>query len=79
MATNDYKRMYEATTLRECTPNSKKTILSHVLQAIAVPDEYAYGTIRITLGMDNTMDQMHALAKQIYDIISKMQKRGTHL
>lgn len=59
--------------------NSKKTILSHVLQAIAVPDEYAYGTIRITLGMDNTMDQMHALAKQIYDIISKMQKRGTHL
>ena len=56
--------------------DSMRTILSHVLRAIAVPDEYAYGTIRITLGMDNTMDQMHVLAEQIYEIVSRMQKRG---
>lgn len=59
--------------------DSMRTVLSHVLRAIAVPDEYAYGTIRITLGMDNTMDQMHTLAEQIYDITSRMQKRGTQL
>lgn len=59
--------------------DSMSTILSHVLRAIAVPDEYAYGTIRVTLGMDNTTDQMHTLAEQIYDITSKMQKGGLNL
>ncbi len=59
--------------------DSMRTILSHVLRAIAVPDKYAYGTIRITLGMDNTTDQMHTLAEQIYDITSKMQKGGLYL
>ena len=59
--------------------DSMRTILSHVLRAIAVPEEYAYGTIRVTLGMDNTTDQMHTLAEQIYDITSKMQKGGFHL
>lgn len=29
-------------------------VLSHVVQAIAVPQEYAHGTVRITLGMGNT-------------------------
>lgn len=59
--------------------NSMNTILSHVLRAIAVPEEYAYGTIRVTLGMDNTLDQIRTLAKQIYDIASRMQKGGIHL
>ena len=59
--------------------DSMSTILSHVLRAIAVPDEYAYGTIRVTLGMDNTTDQIHTLAEQIYDITSKMQKGGLNL
>ena len=59
--------------------DSMRTILSHVLRAIAVPNEYAYGTIRITLGMDNTLDQMHTLTEQIHDIVSKMLKRELHL
>ena len=59
--------------------NSMNTVLSHVIRAIAVPEEYAYGTIRVTLGMDNTMDQMRILATQIYDIVSRMQKSGIHL
>ena len=49
--------------------DSSNTILSHVLQAINLPDEYAYGTIRISLGMDNTKDQMIQIAKQLERII----------
>ena len=49
--------------------NSKETELSHVIKAIQVPEDYANGTIRITLGMDNTKDQMYAIANQIYRII----------
>ena len=49
--------------------NSKETELSHVIKAIQVPEEYANGTIRITLGMDNTEDQMYTIANQIQRII----------
>ena len=49
--------------------NSKETVLSHVIEAIQVPEDYANGTIRITLGMDNTEDQMYAIARQIQKII----------
>lgn len=45
--------------------DSKDAVLSHVIRAIAVPQEYAHGTIRITLGMDNTVDQMDKIAQQI--------------
>ena len=31
--------------------DSKDAVLSHVIQAISVPKEYAHGTIRITLGI----------------------------
>lgn len=34
--------------------DSVNTQVSHVIRAIAVPDEYAMGTIRISLGKDNT-------------------------
>ena len=51
--------------------NSMYTVLSHVLQAIRIPDEYAYGTIRITLGMDNTPEEMIQIANQINEIIRK--------
>ena len=49
--------------------NSKEAELSHVIQSIHVPSDYANGTIRITLGMDNTRDQMNILAHQIKHII----------
>lgn len=50
--------------------DSKRTVLSHVLQAIKMPDEYAYGTIRITPGMDNTQEEMIQIVKQIQEIIN---------
>lgn len=49
--------------------NSKETILSHVIQAISVPPEYAHGTIRATLGMDNTAEQVDRIAQQIASIL----------
>lgn len=51
--------------------DSKNTVLSHVIRAIGVPDAYAYGTIRITLGMDNTTEQIPALAEQISRILDE--------
>lgn len=49
--------------------NSKDTILSHVIQAISVPQEYANGTIRVSLGIDNTADQVDKIAQQIAKIL----------
>ena len=51
--------------------NSKDTVLSHVISAIGVPNDYAHGTIRVTLGMDNTINQMSVLAEQIRRVLSK--------
>ena len=51
--------------------NSKETVLSHVIQAVSVPQEYAHGTIRITLGMDNTIEQMDMMAQQIAAILTR--------
>ena len=39
-----------------CSAGSTK--LSHVIKAIAVPKEYAYGTIRFTLGRENTKQEL---------------------
>ena len=49
--------------------NSKTTEMSHVIRAIRVPEDYINGTIRITLGMDNTEEQMYTIASQIHKII----------
>ena len=49
--------------------NSKETTLSHVIKALKIPSEYANGTIRITLGMDNDEEQIKAMADSIVRII----------
>ena len=49
--------------------DSKNIILSHVIEAIGVPDAYAHGTIRITLGMDNSIEQVSVLVEQISRIL----------
>ena len=50
--------------------NSKDNVLSHVIQAIAVPQDYAHGTIRLTFGMDNTEEQIQAIASQLCRILN---------
>lgn len=49
--------------------NSKETVLSHVVRAINVPSDYANGTIRITLGMDNDEAQIDQIASAIIKIL----------
>ena len=51
--------------------NSKETVLSHVIRAIKVPEEYANGTIRISLGNDNNEEQIERIAACIKKIISR--------
>ena len=41
--------------------NSKSTETSHVLQAIGLEDDYARGTIRISLGKTNTEEDVEAI------------------
>ncbi len=50
--------------------DSTRTVLSHVIQAIHMPDGYAYGTIRITPGMENTPEDMKQIVSQINEIIT---------
>ena len=45
--------------------NSSETKISHVLQAIGMPKEMARGTIRISLGAENTMEEMKYFVKRL--------------
>lgn len=49
--------------------DSKNTNISHVLQAIALPESLARGTIRITFGKQNTKEDAKAIASAIAKII----------
>lgn len=49
--------------------NSKETVLSHVIKAIEVPSEYANGTIRITLGTDNNVEQVNEIVAALRKIL----------
>lgn len=49
--------------------DSQNTQISHVLKAIAAPNEYAKGTIRISLGKDNTTDEAVKIAKALIHIL----------
>lgn len=51
--------------------DSKNTQLSHVVKAIAIPGKYAKGTIRISLGADNTYDEVIYIADELANIIRK--------
>lgn len=49
--------------------DSKRTQVSHVLQAINLEDGYAMGTIRVSLGKLNTIDDAVTIADAIISII----------
>lgn len=51
--------------------DSTDTQISHVIKAISVPMEYANGTIRISLGKDNTEDEVLEIAKALVDVLKK--------
>lgn len=49
--------------------DSKNTEISHVIKAIGIPEEYATGTIRISLGKGNTMEEVDAIADALISIL----------
>lgn len=50
--------------------NSGTTSISHVIEALGVPKEYAYGTIRFSMGRDTTLKEVD----QTVDILKKSLK-----
>ena len=45
---------------------------SHVLLAIGLPHEKAHGSLRLTLGMFNTEDEVDYIIKELPPIISRL-------
>ena len=45
------------------------TQISHVIKAIGVPDKYAKGTIRISLGKDNTENDVAKIVGAIKAVL----------
>ncbi|MDE5629997.1 MAG: aminotransferase class V-fold PLP-dependent enzyme, partial [Bacilli bacterium] len=50
--------------------NSINTQVSHVLNALSIPIDYAKGTIRISLGKNNTIDEAQKIAESISHILN---------
>lgn len=50
--------------------DSVKNQISHVIKAIGVPADYAEGTIRITFGKNNTIEEAKAVACKLIDILA---------
>lgn len=51
--------------------DSKRTQISHVLKAIGLQKEYAKGTIRISLGKYNTIEDVETIANVLVGILEK--------
>lgn len=51
--------------------DSVNTRVSHVIRAIAVPEEYAEGTIRISFGRDNRENDAREIAEAIVSVLKK--------
>ena len=51
--------------------DSKNTQISHVLHAINADELYAKGTVRISLGKDNTVNEAEKIADAIIKIVSQ--------
>jgi cysteine desulfurase len=51
--------------------NSNKNEVSHVIRAINVPEEYAEGTLRITYGKENTLEEADKIVETIVQLYEK--------
>lgn len=50
--------------------DSVNTQISHVLKAINLDDAYAKGTIRISFGKNNTIEEAHTIAEELIKILT---------
>ena len=51
--------------------DSVNTQISHVIKEIKIPKEYAHGTIRISLGKNNTESDVVKISEALHDIINR--------
>lgn len=63
-----------ASTGSACTADSTEP--SHVLLAIGLPQELAYGSLRITLGHDNTKEDIDFLVDTLVDNVEELRKKS---
>lgn len=63
---------YDTSSGSACASSDLKP--SHVLLAIGLPAEIAHGSIRITLGSDNTKEDVEALAQDLPEIIERLRQ-----
>ena len=68
----DLKNIYIAT---GSACNSRQTQISHVLQALKVPEDYIRGTIRITFGKENSCDDAKTIGKHLIKILQPCQNQ----
>ncbi|GAA0182073.1 cysteine desulfurase NifS [Clostridium sediminicola] len=54
--------------------NSKTVEPSHVINAGKVPEEYMKGTIRISLGKENTVEEIKYLSDNLYKIVNNLRR-----
>ena len=45
---------------------------SHVLLAIGLPHEIAHGSLRLTIGRDNTQDEIDRVLEELPKIVSRL-------
>ena len=62
----DLKKIYIST---GSACDSKNTQVSHVIRAIKVPSDYAQGTIRVSFGKQNTVEEAQIIGNQIANIL----------
>lgn len=62
----DLKKIYIST---GSACDSKNTQVSHVIRAIKVPADYARGTIRVSFGKQNTVEDAQIIGNQIANIL----------
>ena len=48
---------------------------SHVLVAIGLPQDLAYGSLRITIGDENTKEDIDFLVEQLVELVPKLRER----
>ena len=55
--------------------SSKNQNPSHVLMAIGIPYELAKGSIRVTLGESNTIEDIDYLVENLVEIVNELRKK----
>ncbi|WP_406656326.1 cysteine desulfurase NifS [Methanolobus sp. ZRKC2] len=61
-----------ASTASACSSKSKTS--SHVLNAIGVDTEYIHGSVRLSLGRDNTTDEIDYVTQSLQETVAKLRE-----